>query len=167
VYKDAPGCRPPPRVRDSRFGVYVESPGFRPPAREKNASSCIRWNQAVALASVVEQVEPVSETPGLCAQYKAIRQQLSSFASNCNLRPYIKDGDAPGLALAEELARRLGKERCYKVSWPDGSKDANDVLQNLGDATLRGCIDNAEGFPLRGLFRFSDFEVGRCRLNQT
>ena len=56
-----------------------------------------------------------------------------------------------GLALAEELARRLGKERCYRVSWPDGCKDANDVLQNLGEATLRGSIDNAEGFPLRGL----------------
>ncbi|RVX00471.1 Primase-like protein [Vitis vinifera] len=27
------------------------------------------------------------------------------------------DGDAPGLALAEELARRLGRERCWRVKW--------------------------------------------------
>ena len=66
---------------------------------------------------------------------------------------------APGQALGEELARRLGKERCYRVTWPEGCKDANDVLQSEGgSAALRGCIDNAEGFPLRGLFRFSDFE---------
>ena len=28
------------------------------------------------------------------------------------------DNDAPGEALAEELARRLGKERCWRVRWP-------------------------------------------------
>ena len=68
------------------------------------------------------------------------------------------DADAPGIALAEELARRLGKERCFKVVWPEGCKDANDVLLTEGEAALRGSIENAEGFPLRGLFRFSDFE---------
>jgi twinkle protein len=68
------------------------------------------------------------------------------------------DADPPGIALGEELARRLGKDRCYRVTWPEGCKDANDVLRNEGAAALRGCIDNAEGFPLRGLFRFSDFE---------
>ena len=68
------------------------------------------------------------------------------------------DSDGPGQALAEELARRLGKERCYRVTWPEGCKDANDVLQKEGDAAVRGSIDNAEGFPLRGLFRFSDFQ---------
>jgi hypothetical protein len=68
------------------------------------------------------------------------------------------DADAPGQALAEELARRLGKERCFRVHWPEGCKDANDVLLKEGEAALRGAIDNAEGFPLRGLFRFSDFE---------
>ena len=68
------------------------------------------------------------------------------------------DADAPGQALAEELARRLGKERCFRVHWPEGCKDANEVLQKQGEAALRGSIENAEGFPLRGLFRFSDFE---------
>ena len=28
------------------------------------------------------------------------------------------DNDAPGDALAEELARRLGRERCWRVRWP-------------------------------------------------
>ena len=28
------------------------------------------------------------------------------------------DNDAPGEALAEELSRRLGKERCWRVRWP-------------------------------------------------
>lgn len=59
------------------------------------------------------------------------------------------DGDSPGQALAEELARRLGKERCWRVSWPkkeDSScfKDANEVLKNLGADALREVIENAE-----------------------
>uniref|UniRef100_A0A2N9ITH4 Toprim domain-containing protein n=1 Tax=Fagus sylvatica TaxID=28930 RepID=A0A2N9ITH4_FAGSY len=42
------------------------------------------------------------------------------------------DGDISGQALAEELARRLGKDRCWQVRWPkkDDSccfKDANEV----------------------------------------
>ncbi|KAJ0081334.1 hypothetical protein Patl1_11546 [Pistacia atlantica] len=42
------------------------------------------------------------------------------------------DGDAPGQALAEELARRLGRERCQGVKWPKKDevnhfKDANEV----------------------------------------
>uniref|UniRef100_A0A9I9EMX0 Toprim domain-containing protein n=1 Tax=Cucumis melo TaxID=3656 RepID=A0A9I9EMX0_CUCME len=42
------------------------------------------------------------------------------------------DSDVPGQALAEELARRLGKHRCWRVDWPykDGFnrfKDANEV----------------------------------------
>ncbi|KAJ0083192.1 hypothetical protein Patl1_11533 [Pistacia atlantica] len=43
------------------------------------------------------------------------------------------DGDLPGQALAEELARRLGKERCWRVKWPKSYevnhfKDANEAV---------------------------------------
>jgi hypothetical protein len=33
------------------------------------------------------------------------------------------DGDGPGHALAEELARRLGRERCWRVKWPQSPVD--------------------------------------------
>ncbi|KAK9152410.1 hypothetical protein Syun_010719 [Stephania yunnanensis] len=72
------------------------------------------------------------------------------------------DADAPGQALAEELARRLGRERCWRVKWPKTSservcKDANEVLMFLGPDALRELIEQAELYPIRGLFRFSDF----------
>ncbi|KAJ4849310.1 hypothetical protein Tsubulata_017466 [Turnera subulata] len=72
------------------------------------------------------------------------------------------DGDLPGQALAEELARRLGRERCWRVRWPkrnknDHFKDANDVLMYLGPAALREVIENAELYPIRGLFNFQDY----------
>ncbi|GAA0148418.1 DNA helicase [Lithospermum erythrorhizon] len=72
------------------------------------------------------------------------------------------DGDSPGIALAEELARRLGRERCWRVNWPkkivDGYyKDANEVLMYLGAGALRDVIEHAELYPIQGLFNFSDF----------
>jgi twinkle protein len=71
------------------------------------------------------------------------------------------DADGPGQALAEELARRLGKDRCWRVRWPDGNdaqrKDANDVLQHDGAQVLRECIERAEPYPISGLHGISDF----------
>ncbi|KAJ3679333.1 hypothetical protein LUZ60_017344 [Juncus effusus] len=74
------------------------------------------------------------------------------------------DDDAPGQALAEELARRLGKERCWRVKWPlrnnvDATvcKDANEVLVYLGVEALKEVIENAEMYPIKGLFTFRDF----------
>ncbi|EFH67145.1 predicted protein [Arabidopsis lyrata subsp. lyrata] len=64
------------------------------------------------------------------------------------------DGDVPGQALAEELARRLGKERCWLVKWPKKSedehfKDANEVLMSKGPQLLKEAILNAEPYPLK------------------
>ena len=57
------------------------------------------------------------------------------------------DNDQPGVELEQELARRLGFHKCWRVTWPDGCKDANDVLVQFGTATLRECIENAEPYP--------------------
>jgi twinkle protein len=71
------------------------------------------------------------------------------------------DDDVPGRALAEELARRLGKERCWRVRWPDSGdvqcKDANDVLLAHGPDVLRECIEQAEPYPIAGLHSIFDF----------
>ena len=58
------------------------------------------------------------------------------------------DTDEPGLLLREELARRLGRDRCYTVAWPDGCKDANDVLVCEGQAVLRNCLASALPWPI-------------------
>ncbi|XP_048323401.2 primase homolog protein isoform X4 [Ziziphus jujuba] len=59
------------------------------------------------------------------------------------------DGDAPGQALAEELARRLGKDRCWQVRWPEKDeyscfKDANEVLKYKGPDALKKVIESAK-----------------------
>lgn len=62
------------------------------------------------------------------------------------------DNDEPGQRLEDELSRRLGRERCKKVTWPTGCKDANEVLVKHGAATLKECIDNAQPYPISGVF---------------
>lgn len=61
------------------------------------------------------------------------------------------DADAPGRKLETELARRLGIERCSRVRWPEGIKDANEMLLNYGAEELKRCVDNAEPFPIKGV----------------
>jgi len=62
------------------------------------------------------------------------------------------DRDGPGVALAEELARRIGKAQCWQVEWPDDCKDANDVLLKHGKAALANAIDEATPWPIAGLY---------------
>jgi twinkle protein len=61
------------------------------------------------------------------------------------------DNDAPGQKLAEELARRLGPERCWRVTWSSECKDANDVLMSYGAVVLKECIEAAYPWPVSGI----------------
>jgi twinkle protein len=36
------------------------------------------------------------------------------------------DSDGPGVLLADELARRIGREKCWRVSWPSGAQGSSD-----------------------------------------
>lgn len=50
------------------------------------------------------------------------------------------DNDETGTILRDELAIRLGAARCWFVEWPEGCKDANEVLLKYGEEVLRECI---------------------------
>jgi twinkle protein len=66
------------------------------------------------------------------------------------------DSDAPGQRLEDELARRLGREKCRRVKWPSDCKDANDVLCKHGAEKLRACLDEAQPYPIAGVFEVED-----------
>lgn len=61
------------------------------------------------------------------------------------------DQDGPGEVLLEEIARRIGKGRCWKVTYPEGCKDANDVLVKHGQDALRQCLVDSTPWPVGGL----------------
>ncbi len=79
--------------------------------------------------------------------------------------PYVvlaTDQDGPGQALAEELARRIGKEKCRLAKF--SGKDLNDVLNDpsRGSQAVRDIIDAAQPYPISGL---SDASTYRDRLD--
>ena len=69
------------------------------------------------------------------------------------------DNDSDGKKLEQELVRRLGPEKCYLVKWPEGCKDANDVLMDHGKEKLINCIERAKPFPIEGIFEISDIAL--------
>tara|TARA_R100000655_G_scaffold33090_1_gene65223 strand:+ start:1873 stop:3600 length:1728 start_codon:yes stop_codon:yes gene_type:complete len=67
------------------------------------------------------------------------------------------DDDEPGLALQQELIRRLGAEVCFLVSFDD-CKDANEYLIKHGKEKLLQKIEKARPVPLENVTTFKDIE---------
>jgi twinkle protein len=67
------------------------------------------------------------------------------------------DNDEPGIALRNELARRLGKSNCWIIHLPE--KDANETLLKHGKEVLAQCYQNAEPFPVDGIDVVSSSEL--------
>jgi twinkle protein len=67
------------------------------------------------------------------------------------------DNDDPGRKMMDDLANRIGRERCFRVEWPEGCKDANDVLLlPNGKETIDRCITNATPYETTGIVRVHD-----------
>lgn len=67
------------------------------------------------------------------------------------------DNDTPGQAAAEEIARRIGKDRVWTVDYPDGCKDANDVWLQHGQDGIDTLISECRPWPISGLYDSSHF----------
>jgi twinkle protein len=119
----------------------------------------------------IENVVSVpSGAPIKVADGKVLPSEDKKFAYVWNAReviesaPYIvlaTDQDSAGQALAEELARRIGKDKCRIAKF--SKKDLNEVL--LDDPTrhsVRDIIDKATPYPIAGL---SDAGIYFDRLN--
>ena len=86
------------------------------------------------------------------------------FLENCEewLKQFTKfilavDNDEPGKKLEEELSRRLGRDKCFQVQWPESCKDANDVLCKEGTSRLSQAINEAFPYPVQGLHDVRSF----------
>lgn len=74
------------------------------------------------------------------------------------------DDDEPGRVLQEELARRLGKYRCKKVSF-FGCKDANELLMK-DPLSLRDTISQSEPYPIDGVLTVDNLTDDIWRLKR-
>lgn len=92
----------------------------------------------------------------------ASKSQKLEYLDNCY--PYFQnatkiylstDNDEPGINLREELARRFGKERCFKVDFSD-FKDANEYFLAKGKESLRSLLIESKEYPIDGVFTIDD-----------
>jgi twinkle protein len=66
------------------------------------------------------------------------------------------DTDEAGLCLRRELARRLGKEKCFIIEFND-CKDANEYLVKHGKESLAELIKTAKEYPIDGVHSAADY----------
>jgi twinkle protein len=61
------------------------------------------------------------------------------------------DKDIAGKSLQDQLTRRLGRSKCFIVEFPNGYKDANEVLIDFGVDILKECFEKAKALPVTGI----------------
>lgn len=117
-------------------------------------------------------IENVVSVPGgaplKVADGKVLPSEDKKFAFVWNARelldavPYVvlaTDQDPPGQALAEELARRIGKDKCRLAKFD--SKDFNEILNDPsrnGKEEVQRIVQAAEPYPIAGLSDAGTFE---------
>jgi len=79
--------------------------------------------------------------------------------NECKKIILVTDNDEAGEALREELARRIGRAKCYSVTYPEDCKDANDVLKKYGEYAVTALVQGAEPMPLEGVYTVDDYKV--------
>lgn len=96
-------------------------------------------------------------------RYEWVDRHASQLA---RVRSFIiaADTDDAGYNLAADLVALLGPERCRWIDYPFPCKDLNEVLQEYGPERVQECITTAKDYPVKGLYRVSDFqERGQVR----
>lgn len=88
----------------------------------------------------------------LIDEHGQLRREFSDFQT------YIlfTDNDEPGIRLRNDLAIRLGPERCFVPIFPDDCKDANEILQQHGEEGVHRAIQGVTPLVPDVLSRLDD-----------
>jgi twinkle protein len=96
--------------------------------------------------------------PGTSPSDRKFSYLLSAEDELMNAKMVIlaMDDDAPGHAMRDELSRRIGREKCCRVTYPEGCKDMNDVLVKHGQDRVVEIITEAHPYPIDGVISIKD-----------
>jgi twinkle protein len=163
---DTPPCGSPESTRTSD-GEHLDGLDEIDPAQivwvenehNKRALSVAGFRSVVALPTGMGPVDPKQYAPILHC-LKTDHSRLGSVVRHV----LGLDADDSGFALEAELARRLGPERCVRVRWPEGCKDANDLLTKHGVEEVQWYIEHATPYPIEGAVGIDDYREEIRRL---
>ena len=121
----------------------------------------------IALASVgIRAVSCPNGAPAKVSQNRVSPEEDNKFSyiweererlERCKKIVLATDNDQAGEALAEEIARRVGRAKCWRVKFPEEIKDGNDAVQRLGAEETQNLFDNPEPVPLSGVYGAVDY----------
>jgi len=118
---------------------------------------------AVEVAGIAACVSPPNGAPSQTAKnyakHFAYLESQAAALSGVQRHILAVDNDAAGRTLQDELVRRLAPERCWLVTWPEGCKDANEVLVQHGAAAVADCIAKASPVPVEGVYEVNDLRA--------
>jgi twinkle protein len=98
--------------------------------------------------------QQAAENPSEQRGYDYVRDALRDGLNRAKKIIWCGDSDAAGLALRQDMARIFGAARFNFVDWPDGIKDANEMLLKDGGDALRELVTlGALQWPVAGIYR--------------
>ena len=167
------------RSRDKQFRQEKDAEKclYRFDEIEKAEDSCliITEGEIDALSFVTVGYKSVTSIPdgapsehstNYTAKFDFLKSAESLFSKYSKII-LAMDNDDPGKVAEFELARRIGIERCWRIEYPDGCKDANDVLVKHGDFKLIAVAEAAKPFPVEGIISPDDLRSKVMNLYDT
>lgn len=101
--------------------------------------------------------ERPAEAPTELRGYAYVQAALTAGLSRVKRVVWCGDGDGAGRSLRADMVRLFGAARFWFVEWPEGCKDANDLLVFDGSQALHDLVmEGALQWPIDGLFRLSE-----------
>lgn len=98
-----------------------------------------------------------ADDPADARGYDYVREALQAGLNKIKFVIWCGDADGPGRALRADMVRLFGAARFYFVEWPEGIKDANDMLAKDGPAALLELVEEGNlPWPVAGIYRMSE-----------
>lgn len=124
---------------------------------EIDALTLLECNYDSGVTSVPDGA-PNPTKNSLETKFSYLNEESQTIFEECEKVYLFTDNDENGQFLEKELARRIGKEKCLKVIYPEGCKDINDVLVKHGKEKVIEVVNCALPYPISGVHKFADFK---------
>lgn len=101
--------------------------------------------------------QEAADDPNTVKGYDFVREALEAGLKRCKRVIWCGDNDGAGHALRADMVRIFGASRFWFVDWPEGVKDANEMLRTDGPQPLRELVsEGALQWPVDGLYRLDE-----------